>query len=79
MAGEVRTVTVLFADVTGSTALGEQLDPEPLRRVLSRYFDEMKAVIESHGGTVEKFIGDAVMASAGRASRCGSASTRARW
>src|SRR5438477_2603551 len=63
MSAEVRkTVTVLFADVTGSTALGEQLDPEALRRVLSRYFEEMRAVIESHGGTVEKFIGDAVMA-----------------
>ena len=60
---EVRkTVTVLFADVTGSTALGEKLDPEALRRVMGRYFDEMKVVLESHGGTVEKFIGDAVMA-----------------
>ena len=60
---EVRkTVTVLFADVTGSTALGEQLDPEALRRVMGRYFDEMKTVLEAHGGTVEKFIGDAVMA-----------------
>jgi class 3 adenylate cyclase/tetratricopeptide (TPR) repeat protein len=60
---EVRkTVTVLFADVTGSTALGERLDPESLRRVMGRYLDEMKGVLESHGGTVEKFIGDAVMA-----------------
>jgi class 3 adenylate cyclase/tetratricopeptide (TPR) repeat protein len=60
---EVRkTVTVLFADVTGSTALGESHDPESVRRVMSRYFDEMKAVLERHGGTVEKFIGDAVMA-----------------
>jgi class 3 adenylate cyclase/tetratricopeptide (TPR) repeat protein len=57
-----RVVTIVFADVTGSTSLGEQLDPEPLRRVMGRYFDEMSAVIESHGGTVEKFIGDAVMA-----------------
>jgi class 3 adenylate cyclase/tetratricopeptide (TPR) repeat protein len=55
-------VTVVFADVTGSTALGERLDPEALRRVMGRYFDEMEAVIERHGGTVEKFIGDAVMA-----------------
>src|SRR5512141_83225 len=62
-AGERRkTVTLLFADVTGSTALGERLDPEALRRVMGRYFDEMAAVIERHGGTVEKFIGDAVMA-----------------
>jgi class 3 adenylate cyclase/tetratricopeptide (TPR) repeat protein len=60
---EVRkTVTVLFADVAGSTALGEQLDPEALRGVMSRYFDEMRGVLEHHGGTVEKFIGDAVMA-----------------
>jgi class 3 adenylate cyclase len=60
---EVRkTVSVLFCDVTGSTALGERLDPESLRRVLGRYFDEAKAVLERHGGTVEKFIGDAVMA-----------------
>jgi class 3 adenylate cyclase/tetratricopeptide (TPR) repeat protein len=60
---EVRkTVTVLFCDVTGSTTLGERLDPETVRRVMGRYFNEMKAVLESHGGTVEKFIGDAVMA-----------------
>ena len=57
-----KTVTVVFSDVTGSTALGEQLDPESLRRVMGRYFDEMKAVVEAHEGTVEKFIGDAVMA-----------------
>ena len=61
--GEVRkTVTVLFADVSGSTALGEQLDPESLRRVLARYFEAAKAAIAAHGGTVEKFVGDAVMA-----------------
>jgi len=57
-----KVVTIVFADVTGSTALGERLDPEALRRVMGRYFDEMAAVIERHGGTVEKFIGDAVMA-----------------
>ena len=57
-----KVVTVVFSDVTGSTALGEQLDPESLRRVMGRYFDEMKTVVESHEGTVEKFIGDAVMA-----------------
>ncbi len=57
-----KTVTIVFSDVTGSTALGEQLDPESLRRVMSRYFDEMQAVVEAHEGTVEKFIGDAVMA-----------------
>jgi predicted ATPase/class 3 adenylate cyclase len=60
---EVRkTVTVLFADVTGSTALGERLDAETLRRVMSRFFEEMASILERHGGTVEKFIGDAVMA-----------------
>jgi class 3 adenylate cyclase/tetratricopeptide (TPR) repeat protein len=60
---EVRkTVTVVFCDVTGSTALGERLDPETLRRVMARYFDAMRTAIEHHGGTVEKFIGDAVMA-----------------
>jgi class 3 adenylate cyclase/tetratricopeptide (TPR) repeat protein len=57
-----KTVTVVFADVTGSTALGESLDPESLRRVLTKYFDSMRDVIERHGGVVEKFIGDAVMA-----------------
>jgi class 3 adenylate cyclase/tetratricopeptide (TPR) repeat protein len=57
-----RVVTVVFADVTGSTALGERLDPEALRRVMASYFDRMAAVIEAHEGTVEKFIGDAVMA-----------------
>jgi class 3 adenylate cyclase/tetratricopeptide (TPR) repeat protein len=57
-----KTVTVIFSDITGSTLLGEQLDPEAVRRVISRYFDEMERVLERHGGTVEKFIGDAVMA-----------------
>jgi class 3 adenylate cyclase/tetratricopeptide (TPR) repeat protein len=62
-AGETRrVVTVVFADVSGSTALGERLDPEALRRVMSRYFDRMATVIRAHEGTVEKFIGDAVMA-----------------
>ncbi|MGZ8567111.1 MAG: AAA family ATPase, partial [Actinomycetota bacterium] len=60
---EVRkTVTIVFCDVVGSTAMGEALDPESLRRVMERYFDAMQAAIERHGGTVEKFIGDAVMA-----------------
>jgi class 3 adenylate cyclase/tetratricopeptide (TPR) repeat protein len=57
-----KTVTVLFCDVTGSTALGEAIDPEALRGLLARYFDRMKAIVERHEGTVEKFIGDAVMA-----------------
>ena len=57
-----KTVTVLFCDVTGSTALGESTDPEALRALLARYFERMKGILESHGGTVEKFIGDAVVA-----------------
>lgn len=57
-----KTVTVLFCDVVGSTPLGERLDPEVLRRLMSRYFDAASAALERHGGTVEKFIGDAVMA-----------------
>ena len=57
-----KTVTIVFSDITDSTALGEGLDPEILRTVMSRYFDGMRAVIERHDGTVEKFIGDAVMA-----------------
>jgi len=62
-AQEVRkTVTVLFCDITGSTALGESVDPESLRGLLARYFEQMRAIVERHGGTVEKFIGDAVMA-----------------
>jgi class 3 adenylate cyclase/tetratricopeptide (TPR) repeat protein len=57
-----KTVTVLFGDLTGSTALGETLDPERLRALLARYFERMQAIVERHGGSVEKFIGDAVMA-----------------
>src|SRR5579859_3803269 len=57
-----KVVTALFCDVTGSTALGEQLDPEVLKGVMNRYFEVLRATIERHGGTVEKFIGDAVMA-----------------
>jgi class 3 adenylate cyclase len=62
MAVSRRTVTVLFADVADSTPLGERLDPETLRQVMSLWFERMSAVLERHGGTVEKFIGDAVMA-----------------
>src|SRR6266540_257023 len=57
-----KTVTVLFCDVTGSTSLGESVDPEALRRLLAHYFERMKEIVEHHGGTVEKFIRDAVMA-----------------
>jgi predicted ATPase/class 3 adenylate cyclase len=60
---EVRkTVSVVFADVTGSTALGEALDPEAARKLMARYFEQARTILERHGGTVEKFIGDAVMA-----------------
>jgi predicted ATPase/class 3 adenylate cyclase/Flp pilus assembly protein TadD len=57
-----KTVTMLFCDVTGSTGLGEGIDPESLRKVMGRYFDMARTCLERHGGTVEKFIGDAVMA-----------------
>jgi class 3 adenylate cyclase/tetratricopeptide (TPR) repeat protein len=57
-----RRVSVLFADLVGSTAIGEALDPEALREVQQRYFDAMQVAIERHEGIVEKFIGDAVMA-----------------
>jgi class 3 adenylate cyclase/tetratricopeptide (TPR) repeat protein len=61
--GEIRkVVTALFSDLAGSTLLGEGLDPESLRRLMSRYYEEMRLVLERHGGTVEKFIGDAVVA-----------------
>ena len=62
-AREIRkTVTIVFSDLVGSTAIGERLDSESLRAVMSRYFDVMREELERHGGTVEKFIGDAVMA-----------------
>jgi class 3 adenylate cyclase/tetratricopeptide (TPR) repeat protein len=57
-----KVVTVVFCDVVGSTALGESVDPEALQELLARYFERMKGIVESHGGSVEKFIGDAVMA-----------------
>jgi len=62
---ERRVVTVLFADITGSTPLGEALDPEDLTEVLGAYATAMREEIEAEGGTVEKFIGDAVMAAFG--------------
>jgi 3-mercaptopyruvate sulfurtransferase SseA/class 3 adenylate cyclase len=57
-----RVVTLLFCDISGSTSLGEKLDSESVREMLSNYFHEMRGAIERHGGTVEKFVGDAVMA-----------------
>ena len=62
MADERRIVTVLFADVTGATALGDALDPEDVRALLTRYYNIAREVVGAHGGTLEKFIGDAVMA-----------------
>ena len=53
---------MLFCDLAGSTALGESVDPERLRALLAAYFERMKSIVERHGGSVEKFIGDAVMA-----------------
>ena len=57
-----KVVTVLFCDLVGSTALGESTDPEALRARLRRYFEDLRAILERHGGSVEKFAGDAVMA-----------------
>ena len=57
-----KIVTVLFCDLVDSTAMGESLDPETTRVIISRYFEVVRAALERHGGTVEKFIGDAVMA-----------------
>src|SRR5436190_7544708 len=56
-----KVVTILFADLADSTGLSERHDPEPVRNVIGRYFDEMQRVLERHGGTVEKFVGDAIM------------------
>ena len=65
--GEIRRrlITALFCDLVGSTELGERLDAELLRKVLDRYFHAMRAAIQHHGGTVEKFIGDAVVGAFG--------------
>nr|MBA2489989.1 adenylate/guanylate cyclase domain-containing protein [Chloroflexota bacterium] len=57
-----RLVTVLFSDIVGSSGLADRLDPETLRGGMERYFEAMREVLEEHGGTVEKFIGDAIMA-----------------
>jgi predicted ATPase/class 3 adenylate cyclase len=62
-AQEVRkTVTIVFCDLKGSTELADQLDSEAVREVLALYFSAMKPVLERHGGTIEKYIGDAIMA-----------------
>jgi class 3 adenylate cyclase/tetratricopeptide (TPR) repeat protein len=56
-----KPATVLFCDIAGSTALAERIDPEAIRELMVAYFHEMRIAIEAHGGTVEKFIGDAVV------------------
>jgi len=61
MPEERKLVTVLFADIVGSTSLGSENEPEVIRDVMARYFERMKDVAETYGGTVEKFIGDAIM------------------
>ncbi|MDP8905257.1 MAG: AAA family ATPase [Chloroflexota bacterium] len=62
MPEERKLVTVLFADIVGSTSLGHDNDPEVVRGVMGRYFERVREIVELHGGTVEKFIGDAAMA-----------------
>src|SRR5438128_4799393 len=57
-----KIVTILFCDLVESTKLAERFDPEALQRLLARYFVGARTIVERHGGTVEKFIGDAVMA-----------------
>jgi hypothetical protein len=61
-AGVRKTVTVLFCDLVGSTSMGDRSDPELLREAMGRYHFELRTILERHGGTVEKFIGDAAMA-----------------
>src|SRR2546423_2011130 len=62
---ERKLVTVLFADITGSTTLGERFDPERWRGLLQRFFSVLTSTIEAWGGTVQKFMGDSVMATFG--------------
>ena len=57
-----KVVTVIFADVVGSTALGERVDAETLRWAMQRWFGRMREVVDRHGGVVENYVGDAVMA-----------------
>ncbi|HUY76851.1 MAG TPA: adenylate/guanylate cyclase domain-containing protein [Ktedonobacterales bacterium] len=77
MPEERKLVTILFADVTGSTALGDALDPEDVRALMSRYFAHARRVVAAHGGTIEKFIGDAVMVVFGLAQAHGDDAERA--
>jgi class 3 adenylate cyclase len=60
-----KTVTILFCDVVGSTAVAELLDPEAMRTLMLMFFSAARSVLEAHGGSVEKFVGDAVLAAFG--------------
>src|SRR6476619_807555 len=60
--GVRKTVSIVFCDLVGSTALGEAADPEVLRELMTQYHAELRRILEHHGGTVEKFVGDAAMA-----------------
>ena len=57
-----KLATLVFCDVSGSTAMGQRVDPETVRSLMLSYFQEMREALERHGGTVEKFVGDAVLA-----------------
>ena len=61
-AGVRKTITIIFCDLVGSTSLGDRVDPEVLRELMRSYHAELRAILERHGGTVEKFVGDAAMA-----------------
>jgi class 3 adenylate cyclase len=62
---ERKLATLVFCDLVGSTELASRLDPEELRRLLARYFEVVRETLTEHGGTVEKYVGDAVMAAFG--------------
>jgi class 3 adenylate cyclase len=64
-AGARKVVTIVFADLIGSTALHERVDAESARRLMERYYDALRAAVEEHGGTVVKLLGDGVMAAFG--------------
>ena len=77
LGGEEREVTILFADLRGFTTLSEKLSPRDLLTLLNRYLDRMSGAIESHGGVIDKFIGDAIMALFGAPVTQGDAADRA--